>query len=208
MIANDVVTALSSLLSIAALWVMFFWFYREYRLDLTRQRLFGLRDELFDLARSGRLHFSHPAYGMLRRVMNGSIRHGHRLGLVNMTLFYLLIRRDPAMIGLVTSFETRWEEASSSLPEDVQHQLLSIRQRLHAQLAEHLLFTQPILFFALLPLVVWFALRISGIALGRAVQFALGAPRAAGLANALDSVALVAGGDDWLALEDVGVQLS
>ncbi|MDQ6759874.1 MAG: hypothetical protein M3Z32_08425 [Acidobacteriota bacterium] len=50
-----------------------------HRLDVYRQEMFRLRDELFDYAKDGRISFSHPAYRLLRRSMNGFIRYGHQL---------------------------------------------------------------------------------------------------------------------------------
>ena len=59
-------TALSTTLSLIALWALFHWLYRDYRVDLFRQRMFALRDQLFDIAASGRIAFDDPAYGKLR----------------------------------------------------------------------------------------------------------------------------------------------
>ena len=44
----------------------FLWFigWRRYRLDLFRQNLFALRDELFDMAATGDLAFNDPAYNV------------------------------------------------------------------------------------------------------------------------------------------------
>src|SRR4051812_4242677 len=59
----------------------FLWYvgWRRYRLDLFRQRLFALRDELFDIAATGDLRFNDYAYGGLRRLLNNTIRFGHRV---------------------------------------------------------------------------------------------------------------------------------
>ncbi len=77
--AYDPSLMLFSVASLAGLVVLYFWLYRDYRIDLFRQRLFALRDELFDLARSGAISFDDRAYGLLRSTLNGFIRFGHRL---------------------------------------------------------------------------------------------------------------------------------
>src|SRR5437667_11487736 len=74
-------TALSTTLSLLALWALFHWLYRDYRVDLFRQRMFTLRDQLFDIAASGRIAFDDPAYGKLRSMINGYIRFAHRINL-------------------------------------------------------------------------------------------------------------------------------
>src|SRR2546423_11268978 len=51
----------------------------EHRLDAFRQKLFAIRDELFDYASAGNIDFNDPAYRLLRRSMNGFIRYAHQL---------------------------------------------------------------------------------------------------------------------------------
>ncbi|MDX8411903.1 MAG: hypothetical protein R8K46_08580 [Mariprofundaceae bacterium] len=62
-----------------ALWWLFISPYREYRIDLLRERLFAARGKLFDQAGSGEIEFSSSAYGMTRTTMNGMIRFAHEL---------------------------------------------------------------------------------------------------------------------------------
>jgi hypothetical protein len=80
---------LSAIASILALWIAFDAGYRPYRIDILRNRLFGLRSELFELARLGRLGargFRDPAYLRIRDGLNGFIRYGHQF-----TLFRLFV---------------------------------------------------------------------------------------------------------------------
>lgn len=64
--------------SICALVYLGWWVYPLYRIDLFRQEIFSLRDELFDLAADGQIGFDNPAYLKLRRLMNKTARFGHR----------------------------------------------------------------------------------------------------------------------------------
>lgn len=50
---------------------------RWYRLDAYRQRLFDLRDDLFNYALSGRISFQDPRYRDLRLRINSLIRYAH-----------------------------------------------------------------------------------------------------------------------------------
>lgn len=66
--------------------------FREYRVDRFRQRIFEVRDELFDYAAEGKISFDDPAYGALRGLLNSYIRFAHRLSLTR-TVSMLLLRR-------------------------------------------------------------------------------------------------------------------
>lgn len=80
---------LNSILSILLLWIAFDAGYRQYRIDVLRSRLLGLRSELFEAAKEGRLGihgFRDPAYLRIRHGLNGFIRYGHQF-----TLFRLFV---------------------------------------------------------------------------------------------------------------------
>ena len=148
------VTVLGSYLSILLLTVWFFWLYRDYRMDLLRQRLFTLRDELFDVARGEELPFEHPAYGLLRTTLNGFIRFGGRLGMV-MVLWLVWRRPDKVLADAgVGGFVERWSESSRELSAVTRDKLGSIITRMHLLVLEHLVFTSLTLLLSLVPLVV------------------------------------------------------
>src|ERR1700686_4706562 len=73
------ITILESVSALIVFALLYFWLVPSLRLDLFRQQLFEVRDELFDYARSGNISFQHPAYRLLRRSANGFIRYAHRL---------------------------------------------------------------------------------------------------------------------------------
>ena len=74
-LANILQSAISLVLLSIVLWKLV----PSSRLDIFRQEMFVVRDELFDYARAGNIDFSHPAYRLLRRSMNGYIRYAHQL---------------------------------------------------------------------------------------------------------------------------------
>ena len=62
-------------LLVAVLWWMFYWPYRQFQIDRTRQRLFVIRVALFDAAARGEhIRFEDRAYGMTRTSLNGMLR--------------------------------------------------------------------------------------------------------------------------------------
>ena len=154
MSGSAAVAALGSYLSVLLIIVWFFWLYRDYRMDLLRQRLFTLRDELFDVARHGELSFDHPMYGLLRTTLNGFIRWGGRLGMI--MVLWLVLRRPDRILGDagVRGFEERWVEGSGDLSAATRDRLVSITTRMHLFVVEHLVFTSLTLLLSLVPLVV------------------------------------------------------
>ena len=112
-------TILISLISITILWVGLFWLYRDYCIDLFRQRMFALRDELFDQAAKGAIPFNHKSYGMLRVSMNGFIRFAHDFSLAHFLFVVLRQHKDEGLRyserfnGLVQGLDENSEENPS-----------------------------------------------------------------------------------------------
>ena len=82
-------------LSITVVWFGFFWLYRDHTVDQFRQRMFELRDQLFDDAAKGLISFDHPSYLLMRSAMNGFLKFGHRISLFEMVLSRFLVRVRP-----------------------------------------------------------------------------------------------------------------
>src|SRR5882672_8095868 len=76
-------------LALLLLWVLLFHFWRRYRVDSLRERLFELRGELFDYAAAGDVSFSDPAYTRLRMLMNSMIRFAHRFTTSRVVTIYI-----------------------------------------------------------------------------------------------------------------------
>src|SRR5438876_10530845 len=75
----DLSIIVQSLLSLIVLvFIMFVWWPAQ-RMDLFRQQMFALRDELFDFALDEKIKFDDPAYTLLRHLINGFIRYAHNL---------------------------------------------------------------------------------------------------------------------------------
>lgn len=94
---------------IALIWVGYFWLYRNFALDSFRQKMFALRDQLFDDASDGVISFEHPAYGILRGTMNGFIRFGHRLSFSDMLFSFIMTPKDDFNKLQQYSFDEKYE---------------------------------------------------------------------------------------------------
>ena len=89
MTAAELGTAVSTLLSLIVLIFVMFSLWPGQRMDIFRQQMFALRDELFDFALEGGIEFDNPAYTQLRELMNGFIRYAHNLTPYRTLMFYL-----------------------------------------------------------------------------------------------------------------------
>lgn len=150
---NEAMTMLFTLMSVAALWVGFYWFYRDYRVDRTRQLLFAVRDDLFDLGVSEELPFSHPAYGLLRSITNGFIRFGHRLRFFSVMWTLFVLRRDRVLLDNLSGFQERWRTATESLRPEVRARCETILLRVNTIVLEQLVLTSLFLVVLIVPLV-------------------------------------------------------
>jgi hypothetical protein len=146
---------LSSLFSIAGLWWLLFWLYRDQRIDRFRQEVFDLRDNLFDLAVAGAVRFDDPAYGMLRSTMNGFIRFGHRISLLQFLLFAFL-RESGDLMRSGRWFEEHWKTHVAGLVPEVRDTLERLRLRLDLAVLKHVVLSSPLLVVSLvIPLAFW-----------------------------------------------------
>lgn len=83
----EAANALATLISIGIFLGWYYWFYQEYRVDDLRQKLFTIRERLFDYADEGHVEFTNPAYKVLREMLNLRIRYAERFGLWNIIIF-------------------------------------------------------------------------------------------------------------------------
>ncbi len=147
------VEALSTLISLLGLWVLFFWLYRDYRVDTFRQQLFSLRDQLFDYAVSRQIAFDHPAYGFHRRNINGMIRFAHRLTLTWLFTVLLIRRLRPAP-EFEQAFHAEREQAIRSAPVHAQAKLRGFWDRSLILAAEHLMLCSPVFWILIIPVLL------------------------------------------------------
>lgn len=143
---------LSFALALIGLWVLFFWFYRDYRIDRFRQHIFALRDELFDYAAAGHIAFDHPSYVYVRRNLNGMLRFGHHL-----TLSWLLARAVTQALWptpeIDEAFRRERDHRLDSLGGETRTVFKSIWERSNIRAAEHIVLSSPVFWILVLPVV-------------------------------------------------------
>jgi len=191
--AEAVTTALSTLVSVLGLWVLYAWFYRDYRRDVFRQHLFALRDELFDMAARGEIRFDHPAYRLLRAAINGFIRFGDRLTFATIMLIAWSTRKDnlPQALG-DEAFGPQFDKARETLAPEIQAKLDATLKRVHICVLNNILLTSPV-FLVLMPIlsiVIAVVILVSGLKDGIRVLRADVYGKLRGSFSTLDSAAL------------------
>lgn len=141
--------------AIAALWLFLVFFYRDYRVDTFRQKIFALRDNLFDDAAAGLISFDHSAYGLLRGTMNGLVRFGHKLSIFEVILLFLFLGGPKGTRSDRMSFEKRLEDASQSLDEKTRNRINFYHRQMHKIILIHMIKSSPIfLLCVILPLIL------------------------------------------------------
>lgn len=133
--------AICSGLSLLGFCYMLFWRYRSFRVDAFRQEIFALRDELFDDAVEGIIPFNHPAYGVLRRTMNGFIRFGHRLTLWHIVIIALMVNDND--MSKDEGFSEVLNRASANSKAETKQRIDSYKERMHKAAFQHLLLISP-----------------------------------------------------------------
>src|SRR4051794_12215192 len=74
------------------LWFVWHVCWRRACQERYRQKLFEVRDELFDYARSGAIDFKDPAYVAVRSYINSLMRFSHRISVTRLATFILFQR--------------------------------------------------------------------------------------------------------------------
>lgn len=148
---------LHMLLSLALLWLLIFRLAREYRLDALRDRLFAVRERLFDHAANGHISFDDPAYTKLRMLLNSLIRFAHRLTFARfmMGVIFASWKNKPYDKHLLVE----WEEAVEALPSESQIEVRRIHEEALVLVVGHLVTGSPIMLVLLVMFAVWSLLR-------------------------------------------------
>jgi hypothetical protein len=135
---SAIVNASHLVIGLFALWFLYFFCWREHRIDTYRQRLFGVRDELFDYAASGAVGFDDPAYATLRDLSNGLIRFAHRLTFTRVWTIGLLgnLPRTNRMEAWMADVKTR--------PPEVRDRLLKAHEQIANASLWHVLAWSPL----------------------------------------------------------------
>jgi len=130
-----IIDVLFATISLFGIVYLFFWGFRQYRIDRFRQNVFSVRDELFLYAAEGGISFEHPAYRTLRNMLNGYIRFSHRITASRFFVHAIAME----VRGLSTSeFSNTWKEVTKGLSEDERSRLDTFLEQASAQLFYYL----------------------------------------------------------------------
>ena len=103
-------------LLLAALWWLFHWPYRSYRLDDARYQLFVIRDRLFEAAADGAsVRFEDRAYGMTRTTINGMLRNLEDYGVFRLVFIVWRYSRDEQLQAMCAQHKRAFESAVQQL---------------------------------------------------------------------------------------------
>lgn len=153
--SEQIVILLTSSASLAFLWILYFWLYKGYMVDKFRQNMFVLRDNLFDEAAAGMIDFDHPAYGTMRRTMNGFIRFGHRLDMLHAIILLFTIDDEQLAKNDSGSFDKRLSRAMEGLPGKTVKKMHYYRVAMQRELLFHCLRVSVFMsVFLIIPVVV------------------------------------------------------
>ncbi len=126
-----------------------FFAYQTYRVDKFRQDLFLIRDELFNAALNQEVSFDDRGYILTRQLINGMIRFGHRLSVLNFIVFGICFAKTD-----LTNFRkdtlNEWLQNASPEGRDV---FEKYSFRVHIRVLEHIT-TSPIFIATMLVPVV------------------------------------------------------
>ena len=147
-------------LSLLGLWVWFFWLYRDYRIDAYRQRLFALRNQLWDYAAAGHISFDDPAYLVVRNRLNGLIRFAHLLSLV-----WLLAAAGARAVRPFPELEEETrrelEEVLEKVDARVANRLRAFHQQALLGAAEHSILVSPVFWVLVIPIILVALIRLA-----------------------------------------------
>src|SRR5258708_27147164 len=123
------------------------------RVDIVRQQMFALRDELFDFAAQGGIKFDDPAYILLRHLMNGFIRHAHNL--TPFRVFFSFLRWSLTSNKSIDSWSIPWAQALQNISnEETKTKIQEFHSKASTLVAGQLLLSPGLVITFVVPLTI------------------------------------------------------
>jgi len=101
-----------------ALAIFWFFIWREYQRDRFRQKMFSLRDEMFDYVAEKDLGFDFPIFQQLRTTFNGSIRFSDKLALWYVIFIWTLGRKIGFDRGAGAKYRAKLDDIFDSIEDE------------------------------------------------------------------------------------------
>ncbi len=149
--SNQLLIIIGSVALAAGIWWLYFIEYRTYRIDHTRQRLFAIRDNLFQQAKDGVVPFDSKAYGLTRTTLNGMIRFTHDLSFLRVLLI-LFTYKWVDKGARVEQYQHELAEAIMELPKEARKAILETRFNMHVAFTLHIMRSSIVLMLIFEPL--------------------------------------------------------
>ena len=130
-------------------WWLYFFEYRPLVVAQTRQRLFRVRDELFQKAATGIVAFDSEAYRIIRRMLNGSIRFTHELTLLHAVLLLMRSRSKDVRQDALKLHSHLKQEIDRLPSEDAKQAITRAFLEMHICLLTHIINNSLVLRVAL-----------------------------------------------------------
>ncbi len=123
---------------------LYFCLYHRLRVDLFRQALFGIRDELMHDAPAYGIPFDSQGYLVTRTMLNGMIRFAHELSLTRILIIQITNRVLTAKITSVP-YDDILGAALDELPSRARDRLIKARSDAHWHAISHVIHTSWLL---------------------------------------------------------------
>lgn len=173
---DTAVTVCFNLANIAIAWLAWHFLWRTSCQERFRQKLFEVRDELFQFAHDRNIEFDEPAYVLLRRRINAMIRFSKRIGLTRLTTFICLqwYIRLPTETTSSVAIASAISEVRGKTAKD---RMSAFSSEIDNHIYRHLLCISPQIIFAaplLIALNFWFSDRQERESLKKMANFKAG----------------------------------
>ena len=126
-------------------WIIYFWGYRKFRIDMLRHKLFVLRDSLFTTTYRMGIPLDTPSYVMMRQVLNGLLRYGHRVGIWGLLATYWGLKKYPPQEQ--PFFDALSEQLAALHNDEYRKFVQDIYARMILSVFWHIITGAPILIF-------------------------------------------------------------
>lgn len=145
---------------LVSVWYLWFFEYRKYLLDSTRQQLFKIRDDLFYAAAvEAKIDVNSPLYHMTRTTLNGAIRYAHDFNAMHFLLTVFYGGKTMAKSPLMEEYQDRWKEAFDTVTDEQKELIIDVQQKMHLTIFHHIVRGSLVLRFVAMILSLVFMLR-------------------------------------------------
>ena len=153
---NIFVADIELCIGLLLVWFSATFLWKSYRLDLVRHKLFRIREKLFLFMAEGNVPADHPAYAILRLMINATINQAEHVSFLSLMLWSLVDRPDDFEDASV-----EWQKEAGKLPSETREFLLGIKEEVMHAIAWHVFsgFTGKMLIVLLMPAYVVSALQ-------------------------------------------------